>query len=432
MTTLTYEQALDYVNSFLRFGIRPGLERVKLLLEMLGNPQNDLKFVHVAGTNGKGSTCAFLSSILRASGFKVGLFTSPFIVDFRERFQINEEMISREDFADIVEYIMPFARKLTEYGNCLTEFEIITVIAFLWFKRENCDVVVLEVGLGGRLDATNIIETALVSVITAISLDHTQILGNSIEKIAREKAGILKPNGTLVLYPKQEAIALSTIKSIAESLNNKVVVPDVTAVENISLGLPTTNFSYLDETYNIGLLGEHQVYNAITALSAIHEMRKLGYEIPNDAVKLGLSKAKIPSRLEIISRAPLVILDGTHNPGGAGVLAAALETYLAGKKIIAIVGMLQDKDVTQVLSSLAPLVSEFIAVQPDNPRAMDKFELCRLVQSLNKPCVVASNLTQAAKIALQRLDDASALVIFGSLYLASEIRPILKSLCDEL
>ena len=432
MTTLTYDQALDYVNSFLRFGIQPGLERVKLLLEMLGNLQNDLKFVHVAGTNGKGSTCAFLSSILKVSGLKVGLFTSPFIVDFRERFQINDEMISREDFADIVEYIMPFARKLTENGNCLTEFEIITVIAFLWFKREHCDVVVLEVGLGGRLDATNVIETALVSVITAISLDHTQVLGNSIEEIAREKAGILKPNGTLVLYPSWDVAALSIIKKIAAELNNKVIVPDVSKIANISLGLPTTRFSYLGETYDIGLLGEHQVYNAITALSAIHELRKLGYEIPDDAVKLGLSKAKIPSRLEIISREPLVILDGTHNPGGAGVLADALETYLAGKKIIAIVGMLQDKDVAQVLGTLAPLVLEFIAAQPDNPRAMDKFELCRLVQSLNKPCVVASDLTQASKFAIHQLDDSSALVVFGSLYLASEIRPILKSLCDEL
>ncbi len=432
MTTLTYEQALDYVNSFLRFGIRPGLERIKLLLEMLGNPQNDLKFVHVAGTNGKGSTCAFLSSILKASGFKVGLFTSPFIVDFRERFQINEKMISRKDFADIVEYIMPFARKLTEYGNCLTEFEIITVIAFLWFKRENCDVVVLEVGLGGRLDATNVIEKALVSVITSISLDHTQILGNSIEEIAREKTGILKPNGTLVLYPKQEVAAFSAIKSIAKSLNNKVVVPDVTAVENISLGLPTTSFSYLGETYNIGLLGEHQVYNAITALSAIRELRKLGYKITAEAIKIGLSEAKIPSRFEVISSELVVILDGTHNPGGARVLAEALETYLGGKKIIAVVGMLRDKDVEQVLGTLAPLVSEFIAVHPDNPRAMDKFELCRLVQSLNKPCVVASDLTLAAKLAIHQLDNTSALVIFGSLYLASEIRPILRSLCDEL
>lgn len=428
---MTYEQAVEYVNSFSKFGVRPGLRRVNLLLDMLGNPQNDLKFIHVAGTNGKGSTCAFLSSILKASGFKVGLFTSPFVVDFRERFQVDEEMISQEDFEDIVEYIMPFVRNLTKYGIFVTEFEIITVIAFFWFKKKSCDIVVLEVGLGGRLDATNVIKKALVSVITMVSLDHTNILGNTVEKIAREKAGILKPNGTLVLYPHQEVAALSEIKNIADSLNNKIVVPDVSKIANVTLGLSTTSFSYLGEMYDIKLLGEHQICNAVTAISVVNELRTFGYEIPSDAMKAGLEHAKISSRFEIVSQKPLVILDGTHNPGGAKALAGAIKTYLGNKKIVAVVGMLQDKDVVNVIGVMSPLIEEFVAVQPDNPRSMSKFELCDLIQTFHKPCKVAVNLTKAVELAFDMLDDSSVLVVFGSLYLASQIRPILKSFCDE-
>ncbi len=423
---MNYEQALEYVDSFLRFGIKPGLERIKQLLDMLGNPQNELKYIHVAGTNGKGSTCAFLSSILKESGLKVGLFTSPFILDFRERFQINEQMISQQDFVDLVEYIIPFAKKMAKYGSKLTEFEIITAIAFLWFKRENCDIVILEVGLGGRLDATNVIEKALVSVITSISYDHTNILGNTIKKIAGEKAGILKPGGTLVLYPKQDERVFSTIKNIAKSKNNKILLPDIAQISEISLGMPTTQFNYCCEKYSISLLGEHQVYNAVTAITVIKELQKNNtFNISEQSIHNGLLKARIPSRFEVLSERPLVILDGTHNPGGAEVLSEALQKYLSGKKIIALVGMLKDKDVEQVIKVVAPLISEFIVVQPENLRAMDKFELCDLIKRFNSRCEVAKDLTYAVQLVLSKLDKDSVGLVFGSLYLASQMRPIL-------
>lgn len=427
MSVVTYEQAIDYVNSFLQFGIKPGLERIKFLLEMLGNPQKKLKFIHVAGTNGKGSTCTFISSILKASGLNTGLFISPFVLDFRERFQINGNMISKEEFVDVLEYIIPFVKKMPKNGNRLTEFELITVIALVWFERKNCDVVVLEVGLGGRLDATNVIDDALVSVITSISYDHMNILGTTISEIATEKAGILKPNGTLVLYPKQEKEAFLTVKNIAENLKNKIIIPDLNSLSNVKFDLSGTAFTYMNEDFEIKLLGEHQIYNAITAISAMREIANLGLKISDKNIKSGLMNAKFYSRLEIISKKPLVILDGAHNLAGAKALAEAIELYLSKKRVVAIVGMLKDKEVSKVLRVVAPLVSEFIVVQPDNPRAMDKFELNEMVKCFNEESAVAEDLPFAVKLTFNKLDDDSVLLVFGSLYLASQIRPILLS-----
>ena len=424
---MTYEQAIDYVNSFLQFGIKPGLERIKFLLEMLGNPQKKLKFIHVAGTNGKGSTCTFISSILKASGLNTGLFISPFVLDFRERFQINGNMISKEEFVDVLEYIIPFAKKMPKNGNKLTEFELITVIALVWFERKNCDVVVLEVGLGGRLDATNVIDKALVSVITSISYDHMNILGTTISEIATEKAGILKPNGTLVLYPEQEKEAFLTVKNIAENLKNKIIIPDLNSLSNVKFDLGGTEFTYINETFEIKLLGEHQIYNAITAICAVREVANLGLKISDKNIKSGLMNAKFYSRLEIISKKPLVILDGAHNLAGAKALVEAIKLYFSKKRVVAIVGMLKDKEVTKVLRVVAPLVSGFIVVQPDNLRAMDKFELNELVKSFNAKSAVAEDLPSAVKLAFKKLYDDSVLLVFGSLYLASQIRPILLS-----
>lgn len=424
---MTYEQAINYVNSFLKFGINPGLERIKFLLEMLGDPQKKLKFIHVAGTNGKGSTCTFISSVLKASGRNTGLFISPFVLDFRERFQINGNMISKEEFVDILEYIIPFVKKMPKNENELTEFELITVIALVWFERKNCDVVILEVGLGGRLDATNVIDNALVSVITAISYDHMNILGTTISEIAMEKAGILKPDGTVVLYPKQEKEAFFTVKNIAENLKNKIIIPDLNSLSNMKFDLSGTGFTYMNEAYEVKLLGEHQIYNAITAISVARELSNMGLKISDKDIKFGLVNAKFYSRLEIISKKPLVILDGAHNLDGARALAEAIELYFSKKRVIAVVGMLKDKEVSKVLRVIVPLVSEFILVQPDNPRAMDKFELNELVKSFNAKSAVAEDLPSAVELAFNKLDDDSVLLVFGSLYLASQIRPILLS-----
>lgn len=424
---MTYEQAVSYVNSFLQFGIKPGLERIKLLLEMLGNPQKKLKFIHIAGTNGKGSVCTFIASILKNSGLKTGLFTSPFILDFRERFQIDGYMISKKDFVDILEYIIPFAKKMPNFGSKITEFELITVIALVWFQKKNCDIVVLETGLGGRLDATNVIDTALVSVITSISFDHMNILGDTLEKIATEKAGILKQNGTLVLYPIQEEAALFAVKKTAKTLKNKIIVPNVSTLSNVKTDFNGTKFNYLNENFEIKLLGEHQIYNSITALNAAKELRNFGFKISEESMKNGLVEAKFSSRFEIIAQNPMVILDGTHNLGGAETLVKTINLYLNRKNIVAIVGMLKDKEVNKVLRVVSPVISEFVAVQPDNPRAMSASDLASLVKKFNKECTVAENLYSAVKLAAKKLDNNSILLVFGSLYLASQVRPILLS-----
>lgn len=430
---MTYQQTLRYINSLSKFGIRPGLERIQVLLEMLSFPQKNLKFIHVAGTNGKGSVCTFVASILKSAGLKTGLFISPFVLDFREQFQIDGTMISEKDFVDVFEYIMPFVKKMPKNGTSLTQFELITAMAIFWFWRENCDIIVLETGLGGRLDATNVVENVICSVITSISCDHTNILGESISQIAAEKAGILKQNGTLVLYPNQDPLALCIIKEAAAQLKNKILVPDLTKLANVKSTIAAgTSFDYMGKAFKINLLGLHQVYNAITAITVADELDcGVGFKISPQAVKEGLFRAKFPARFEVLSREQLVILDGAHNPGGASVLADSLNLYLGKKRIIAVVGMLKDKDIYTVLEIISPYVAEFIVVQPGNPRAMDKSELHDLiVKKLNKPSIIAINLSNAIEIAFNmatsQLSD-SAVLVFGSLYLASQIRPMFLS-----
>ena len=423
---MTYEQALQYVNSLSRFGIEPGLSRVKKLLNILGNPQNDLKFIHVAGTNGKGSTCAYISSILSCSGFKTGLFISPFIIDFRERMQINKQMIPKKDLVELINYIIPFVNNMADNGEFITEFELITAIAFLWFKKEKCDIVVLEVGLGGRLDATNVINNALVSVITSISFDHINILGSTIKEIAGEKAGILKPKGTLVLYPHQSAETFDVIKTKVKKLENKLVVPDINKIKVVSTSLLGTNFVYDNQSFYIKLLGDYQVNNAVTAITVINELIKLGYYISFDDLKLGLSQTDFPSRFEVISKKPLVILDGTHNKGGAIALSNTISQYLNGMKIKAIVGMLKDKDVNAVINILGKHVSSFILTQPDNTRAMSKYDLQKIVMKVCSDCIVAEDDIDAVKLSFEHVDENTAIIVFGSLYLSSQLRPIIK------
>lgn len=428
---MTYEQALQYVNSLSKFGIEPGLSRIKKLLDILGNPQNDLKFIHVAGTNGKGSTCAYISSILSCSGFKTGLFISPFIIDFRERMQINKQMIPKKDLIELINYIIPFVNNMADNGEFITEFELITAIAFLWFKKEKCDIVVLEVGLGGRLDATNVINNALVSVITSISFDHINILGKSIKEIAGEKAGILKPRGTLVLYPHQSPETFDVIKTKVKKLENKLVIPDINKIKVVSTSLLGTNFIYDNQSFYIKLLGDYQVNNAVTAITVINELIKLGYDISFDNLKLGLSQTDFPSRFEIISRKPLVILDGTHNKGGAIALSNTISQYLNGMKIKAIVGMLKDKDVNAVINILSKHISSFILTQPNNTRAMSKYDLQKIVMKVCSDCVVAEDDIDAVKLSFEQMDENTVILVFGSLYLSSQLRPILKKYYDE-
>ena len=293
---MNYTEARAYVDSTEKFGIRPGLERITKMMTYLGNPQDKLKFVHVAGTNGKGSTCTMIASILSGAGYRTGLFTSPYVIDFRERFMVDGEMISEEEFAEIMTRVKTVNDLLEKSGCNLTQFELITAVAFLWFSQKECDVVVLECGLGGRLDSTNVIKEPLCSVITKISLDHTDILGDTVEKIAGEKAGIIKPGCPVVLAPNQRQETVSVIVRRCAELGSPLIVSGMEKVTEKAM-LPTmTEVFYAGLRFIVPLAGPHQVENAITAVNAARELNERGLRISDEKIVAGIAKAKIPAR----------------------------------------------------------------------------------------------------------------------------------------
>ena len=422
---MTYLDAVNKINSLLRFGIQPGLERIQALLDRIGNPQKHLKFIHVAGTNGKGSACALLSSVLREAGYRTGLFTSPYITDFRERFQVNGEKIPEEALVRILDQLVPLIEEMARRGEVVTEFELITALAFQWFYEEKCDIVVLEVGLGGRFDATNVIDTPLAAVIMSISLDHTAILGDTVEQIAFEKCGIIKDGGDVVLYPDQEEGVYGVVAHAVQNHSGRLILPSPSSVTEISSSIEGTYACYRGEEYRLPFLGTHQLKNAAAAFAALELLREKGYPISLRAMKDGVAKAHIPARMEVLSRAPLVILDGAHNPGAAQVLAQALKKYLPNRKIVGMMGMLKDKDSKSSLRSLATLFQALITVTPKNPRALPGEELADRAKEYCAQVFAEDSLPKAIAMAKELAGSGGAIVICGSLYLAGEIRPLL-------
>lgn len=420
---MTYEEALNKINSLLRFGIKPGLERVAKLLELLGNPQDKLKFVHVAGTNGKGSVCALLSSVLTKAGCKTGLYISPYIVDFRERMQINGQMISQQELSDLVEKTFPLAEQMAANGEEITEFEFITALALQWYAQSHCDVVVLEVGLGGRFDATNIISAPLVSVIMSISLDHTAILGDTVEQIAFEKCGIIKQGGTTVCFPTQPQSALHVIKQTATERENILLVADLNMVTPISTGLHGTELRYKNNTLHLPFIGDHQIKNAVTALTAIEVLRQKGIAISEQAVIDGFDRASFPARLEVLCDKPVFLLDGAHNPSGAAALADAIKEYLPSENVVCMMGMLADKDTHMAVQALSGLFSHVITLAPSNPRALSAADLAAQWQGHCKSVLALDDIDEAINKAFELVAPNGAVVVCGSLYLAGDVRP---------
>ena len=409
---MTYQNALNYVHSLERFGILPGLERVRLLCEALGNPQKQLQFVHVAGTNGKGSACTMMAEVLRASGKRVGLYTSPYVIDFRERMQVNGEMIPREDVARLTQ-------KLREIPVEATEFEFITAMAFAWFAEQNCDVVVLEVGLGGRYDATNIINKPLCSVIMKIAMDHTQVLGDTIEAIAAEKCGIIKPGCPVITTCEQPPEALRVIEETVRRHGCALHVPEISECEIIEFTIFGTRAVLTDIPVSVPLIGAHMCRNALTVVRAA---KVLG--IPDKAIQKGIERAKMPARMEILSREPLIILDGGHNPDGARALAAALQELLPGQRFTAVCGMMADKNVAEFLQAMQPVVGEWITCRPQNPRAMTAEELAALLQTSGQKATAAGSAQGALQLLTQMglPGKDRPVLICGSFYLAGEVR----------
>lgn len=415
---MTYEQALEYIHSLNRFGIKPGLERITALLNKLGNPQNKLNFIHIAGTNGKGSTSTALSNIMIADGKKTGLFISPFVVDFRERIQINGEYISKTDLAGLTEKIaeiVPEVEKQVE--DNITEFEFITALMFTYFKEQNCDVAVLEVGLGGRLDSTNVIKNPLATVITKIALDHIAVLGDTIEKIALEKCGIIKPNCPVITSSKQNSIALEVIKETAQKQNSKLVLADVESVSNLSLKPFGSEFVYNDISITVNLAGAHQVEN----MSAVIETA-LELGVSKSAIQRGVANTCFPARLEVISKSPFVIIDGAHNENGADVLANYLDEH--SLRPVTILGMMADKNCEAVIEKIVSRSKAVYTVKVEgNPRAEGAENLAFMAKKYCDDAVALNDYQTALDIAAKKAKELSLpLLICGSLYLASDIR----------
>ena len=422
---MTYEEALGYIHGVNWTFCKPGLDRTRELCAALGNPQDSLKFVHVAGTNGKGSFCSMLDSVLREAGYRVGLYTSPYITVFNERMRVNGDNIPNDTLAAITEYVRPIAEKMTDKP---TEFELITAIAFEYFKRERCDVVILEAGMGGRLDSTNIIGTPVISVITGIALDHTAFLGDTVEKIAAEKAGIIK--SAPVLFGGEDESARAVIARRAEECGVPFIEPDYSLIKNLRADLRGTQFSYRHhESVKINLLGLYQPKNAALVLEALDALSVLGMPVEEKDLLSGLEKASWSARFEIINHFPLVIFDGAHNPQGIASAVESILHYFGERKVIVLTGVLKDKDYRFIADKLARVASSAFTITPDNPRALTAEEYAEVLRGYGVCATPTGSISEAVALATSEADkNGDAVVCLGSLYTYGDITAEIKKL----
>lgn len=414
-------KAENELKKFERFGSKLGLERMKELLFRLGDPQKDLKVIHVAGTNGKGSVCEFLAGVIHRSGYSVGLYTSPYIVDFHERIKLNGEMISEGDLNAYTEKVISKADEMVADAlESPTEFEVITAVAFMYFKGKNPDFVIMEVGLGGRGDSTNVIENPLLSVITSISLDHTDRLGESIEEIAFEKAGIIKPGCAVICGaddPKAKRVIAERAYELGAALTDASSIKPVNvtkAVDKYSFSVEISGRKYTD--IEISMLGEHQIRNAICTLTVVDFLRtKKLIRTEKETLLAGMREAKQPGRFEIFGK---VILDGAHNAAGAKALRMTMEDLFAGKKVLTVVGMLSDKNSADIIDELNVFTCEYIATEPPVARKLDAEDLASHMGNVD----IITSPQRAYEVAMDRADKFDVVLFVGSLYLIGYIR----------
>lgn len=423
---MTYKESLDFIHSRMKFGSKPGMERITALCEAFGNPQDKLKFVHVAGTNGKGSTCNMISRILTEAGYKTGLFTSPYVVDFRERIQVNYTMIAENELAEIVDRIKPVVENLSKQGIEPTEFEIITVAGFLYFAQQNCDIVVLEVGLGGLLDSTNIIKKSEVSVICSISFDHTDVLGDTLLKIAEQKCGIFKEGCPVVGYPQPDFSIERFVKEKAKEKGCEYYPSEISHIKLLSEKIDGLTIIYAGCTFKIPLIGRHQIYNFATAISAINVLKLNGWVIERTHMIEGINKLEMPARVEIVNDKPLTVIDGGHNAEGIDALYSVLKKYFSDKKIIALFGMMKDKDYEYAVSKIAPLCSRVYTVNPSNSRSLDAKVLKKMIKPYCKKVKAVKSVEKAFDKANKKAKDDDIVLVSGSLYLASDVKNLHK------
>lgn len=414
---MNYEEALKYIKGVSWLGVKPGLERVAALLERLGKPQEKLRFVHVAGTNGKGSACVLMATALSAAGYRTGLYTSPHLVRFNERMRLDGAEITDAELAAVMTELSEAAADLED--PC-TEFELTTAAALLWFERRGADIVVLETGMGGRLDATNVIPCPECAVIMNIGLDHTAVLGPDVETIAAEKAGIFK-GGEAVSYAQEPGVARA-LELAAERSGTRLSFADFSLIEPLSDSLEGQSFRFDGEEYSIRLLGEHQLKNAATALTALEALRERGWELPAEAVRRGFASAVWPARFELVSRSPLFVVDGGHNPQCVRATAGAIRRYMPCGRCVVLMGVLADKDWRTMLDLLSEVASGFVCATPDSERALSAAELGAEILRRGIHAEVCGSVEEAVEAARSMAGPEGAVCSVGSLYMSGAVR----------
>lgn len=438
---MDYRQALNYIENTGKFGSRLGLENVSRLLDILGNPHRELRIIHVAGTNGKGSTCSFINSMLIYQGYNVGLYTSPYLEEFNERIKINNVNISDEDLAQSVSRVSDAIDQMIEEGcDHPTEFEIITACAFLYFRDRDVDFAVIEVGLGGRLDATNVC-IPLISAITSISMDHTEYLGDTLARIAFEKGGIIKDKRPVVLYQQSDEVE-SVISSICSDRDSELFITENDKIEYISeeMSSQSVNLEVMGHFYSgveISLPGRHQARNLAVALSVLRllEISSEISQVDTEALYRSIRETKWPGRMEVIKTEPLTIIDGAHNPDGAAILSESVDRYLVEKKINLVFGMLRDKDILSVAKLLAVRADRIIITEPESPRAASSAEVHGIILEALRgediPDITEiPDIEEAVRQAQSMAGDGEAVIYAGSLYMIGRVRSLLRKMYD--
>lgn len=425
---MNIQETMEYIHAVGSLGSRPGLSRIEELCRRLCNPEEGLRFIHVGGTNGKGSVSSMLSSVLQAAGYRVGLYTSPYLYDFRERMQHSGVPIGEEALCRIMDRVKAEADRMDDRP---TEFELITAAALLWFKEEGCDPIILEVGLGGRLDATNIIKKSLLSLITGISLDHTSILGDTEEAIAKEKAGIFK-TGCPALVGEVSPAVKKTLSAAAKEKGTPLSFLDLSSLSIKSAAKEGIRFRFEKEAYSIPFAALYQPKNASLVLKAIDLLKEGGLSIPDEAIKRGLASVYWPGRFEYFCRKPEIVYDGSHNPEGVKATVQTIKRLYKKQKIMLITGVMADKDYNAIVRSLAPLTDTVFTVTPDNPRSLSAEALCA---AYRKEGAVALPRASVKEALTQALPLATAfrrpIFILGSLYLYKEAKDAFAACRDE-
>ena len=430
---MNYEEARVYLDEVSKYGSVLGLDNMRELLGRLGNPQDDLKFIHISGTNGKGSALSYMSTILSGAGFRTGRYISPTLYAYRERIQVDGVMIDRESLAALVTVVKEAvdAMEAENKGNP-TVFEVETALSFLYFKEQKCDIVVLETGLGGTLDATNVVKTTVMEMISSIGMDHMEFLGGTLQEIAENKAGIIKPH-TWVVSAEQDPKAAEVIKRVCREKVCKLSVVDPDAFQDVHYGYEKQTFTYKNwKDVEITLAGTYQVTNAALALEAVEALRKLGYSLTEEQVRKGMKAAFWRGRFSVIHKNPVVVIDGAHNPAAAKVLKDSLETYFQGKNLHFIMGVFADKDYQSVIEMTAPLAKHIITIEtPGNPRALSAVKLKEAVEKVNPSVEAAGSIREAVEKSMKNTQKDDVIAAFGSLSFLGELDREVQSMEGE-